>query len=148
MFLSHASTKSWQLPAPAYSKWRLACDGTAVARLPPRRTLQAQASSGGNGGSSAGGSMQASSHDGNSSRGGSSSSSHSSSSSPGPYELRAAAPARPEAATPPLPEVDKPGDLESMQEVRAARLAAGSWSADDEEEYRLAAMVFGGRWRL
>ena len=36
----------------------------------------------------------------------------------------------------------------SMQQVRRQRQAEGSWSAADEEEYRLAALVLSGRWRL
>ena len=46
------------------------------------------------------------------------------------------------------PALDKAAGVESMERVRAARLAQGRWSAADEEEHRLAAMAFGGRWRL
>lgn len=48
---------------------------------------------------------------------------------PAPPELRAAA-------------------MGAMQQVRRQRQAAGSWSAQDEEDYHVAAMVLSGRWRL
>lgn len=48
---------------------------------------------------------------------------------PAPPELRAAA-------------------MGAMQQLRRQRQAAGSWSTQEEEDYRIAAMVLSGRWRL
>jgi len=44
--------------------------------------------------------------------------------------------------------VNKQAALANYEQVRQRRLEEGSWSAEDEEEYRLLSLVMGGRWRL